>query len=257
MSFPKQDSGNSYRKPPAPPMINAPSVVKIMMAVMVIMHVARYLLPRGVEAQFIYQMSFIPARYSGNDLLNASLLEKIFPFFTYMFLHADFLHLTMNTLWLLVFGTPVARRIGTRSFLALFFLTGILGALMHLVLFSNSAIPMIGASGSISALMGAAARFALFPPFGSGMAFSMMGTPGPLTPLTDRRLLAFTGVWLAINLIFGLGGAMTGPGQMVAWDVHLAGFFAGLLFFPYFDRAEPKGPGGQKKKHPSYIREIK
>lgn len=257
MSFPRQDSGNSYRKPPAPPMINAPSVVKIMMAVMAIMHVARYLLPRAVEAQFIYQMSFIPARYFGNDLMNASLVEKVFPFFTYMFLHADIFHLTLNTLWLLVFGTPVARRIGTQPFLALFFLTGILGALLHLLLFPNSAVPMIGASGSISALMGAASRFALFPPFGTGISFSMMGGSGPLTPLTDRRLLAFTGVWLAINLIFGLGGAMTGPGQMVAWDVHLAGFFAGLLFFPYFDQAKPKGPRGDKKKRPSHLREVK
>ena len=70
------------------------------------------------------------------------------------------MHLLINSAWFLAFATPVARRIGPVRFLAFFLLCGVGGALLYLPF--NSA-PMVGASGAISGLMGAAMRFLFFP----------------------------------------------------------------------------------------------
>jgi membrane associated rhomboid family serine protease len=61
-----------------------------------------------------------------------------------------------------------------------------------------------------------------------------------MTTLRDPRFLIFLGVWLGINMIFGLGTLpIAGEGQDVAWQAHIGGFFAGLLLFAAFDPVAP------------------
>jgi membrane associated rhomboid family serine protease len=242
-----------------PPIFNAPRSVVWLIGLLIAIHLVRALLPADWDREVLYYFAFFPAKYAAGSSI--PWLEKLIAFVSHLFLHGDTMHVGFNSIWLLALGTPVARRLPTRRFLGLFLICGILGALVHLVLFPMSRSPMIGASGAIAAMMGAAVRFALFVPGGyaQGMRF---GFPrGWILPLSDRRILAFTGVWMAINLFIGLsGGPFSSPDQSIAWDVHIAGYVAGLLLFPVFDRWKGGGngaSGGPDNDRPSHLRRVK
>ncbi len=148
----------------------------------------------------------------------------------------------MNTLWLAVFGAPVARRLGTGPFLALFALGAAAGALLHVWLFPASATPLVGASAAVSALTGAAVRFVFSVPFNPA-AMGRDDVVRALPALTlaeaarNRMALAFTGFWFLTNWLFGAGVVpLAGADQSVAWQAHVGGFLAGLLLFPLLDR---------------------
>lgn len=225
---------------------------------MAVIWLMQFILPASLTWSVTSFLSFVPGRLAIDfpGSVPGFLLSAI----TYQFLHADFAHMALNSVWMLIFGTIVARRIELRSFLAFFFVCGAAGAGVHLLIAPGSLVPVVGASGAISGLMGAAGRFALFPPQG-GLQLSMHAGQAPVVPLSDRRLQAFAGVWIVINLVFGLGSGLGsgGGGQLIAWDIHIAGLMAGLLLFPRFDawRTPPGGGGDEKKKDAPYLRRVK
>ena len=112
----------------------------------------------------------MPARYDASALTDGILPggpgAEFWTFFTYALLHADWMHLGFNAVWLLAFASPVARRFGALRFLMFFAATIAGGALAYLLAHAGALAPMIGASAGISGMMGAAARFA-FEPGGS------------------------------------------------------------------------------------------
>lgn len=219
----------------SPPMFNAPRSVVWLIGVIVGIHIIRYLIPESWDQEVMFYFAFFPAKYGGDTSI--SLIEKLVAFVSHLFLHGDITHVGMNAVWLLALGTPVARRLSTQKFFGLFLVCGVLGALIHLLLFPTSRVPMIGASGAIAALMGAAVRFALYAPGGYAHGLRYGVAKGPILALSDRRVLTFSAIWVALNMILGLsGGPLSSPGQTIAWDVHIAGYFAGLLLFPLFDR---------------------
>jgi membrane associated rhomboid family serine protease len=168
---------------------------------------------------------------------------------TYAGLHANWLHVGVNDLWLVAFGSPVARRFGTWRFLALLAVSSVAGAAMHYVFHRFDLVPVVGASAAVSGAMAAATRFVFQPraPLGSAMAFGSGSEEAyrqPAVPLsrvfTDRRTLPFLIVWFAVNLVFGVGSAPLGITQgPVAWEAHVGGFLAGLLLFRWFDPPHP------------------
>ena len=88
------------------------------------------------------------------------LAADIWTFVTYAFLHGDLNHLVFNSIWLLAFGSPVARRFGTWRFLVFFAPSAAAGgALVHLATHFGQLLPMIGASAAISGAMAAVTRF--------------------------------------------------------------------------------------------------
>ncbi|MBV8841129.1 MAG: rhomboid family intramembrane serine protease, partial [Alphaproteobacteria bacterium] len=166
-------------------------------------------------------------------------------------------HLGLNAVWLLAFGTPVARRFGATRFLAFFAVTAAAGALAHLVAYSGERVPMIGASASISGFMAAALRFAFQRGgplrFGRDQddAYRVPALP-LLAVLRDGRVVIFLAVWFGLNLLFGLGSiGLDGSDQPIAWQAHIGGFLAGLLAFPLFDPVKPdSGTGGTPEPAP-------
>lgn len=252
---------SSGSKPPRQPVFNSPPVVTWMIGVFAGIWLLELVLPLSWTWPVSSFLSFVPARLALDfpSGVPAFLLSGI----TYQFLHADFGHVAFNSIWMLIFGTIVARRIELKSFIAFFVVCGAIGAAVHMLLSPGSGIPVVGASGAISGLMGAVGRFALFPPQGGFHLSMQQAAPGhgPLVPLSDRRLQAFAGVWIVINLVFGLGsGLSSGGSQLIAWDIHIAGLIAGLVLFPKFDawRSPPRGGGGpDKKKDAPYLRRIK
>jgi membrane associated rhomboid family serine protease len=157
---------------------------------------------------------------------------------SYAFLHANWTHVLVNTLWLVAFGSPLAWRFGTVRFLLFSAVGAIAGALLHFAFYSHDTVPLVGASAAISAHMAGISRFALAAPrWGvSGEAYRMRALPLAET-LRNPRVLAFIGIWFAVNVIFGITGAASGVvSGAVAWDAHVGGFIAGLLLFSLFDR---------------------
>ena len=95
--------------------------------------IVRGLLPDELDLTLLLALAFIPARYSGAALeLPGGYLTAVTSFVTYMVVHAGWVHLLVNLLWMLAFGSAVARRIGDRKFLVFSVLCGIAGALTHL-----------------------------------------------------------------------------------------------------------------------------
>jgi membrane associated rhomboid family serine protease len=249
--------------PAREPFFNVPGVIVATLAVLVAVHLvhAQVLSPRQDE-QFIRLFAFIPARYEPSLVPGGSYpggaFAEIWTFFTYSLIHGDFVHLGANTIWLLPFGTAVARRFGSLRYLAFFAVTAACGAAAHLATHAGEEIPMVGASGAISGMMAASMRFVFQPgaPLGLFRAEDDRSYRAPALPLfaafRDRRVLVFVGVWFGLNILIGLGSISIAGEQSVAWQAHIGGFLAGLLLFTVFDPALRHAPdGGQADTEPT------
>jgi membrane associated rhomboid family serine protease len=99
---------------------------------------------------------------------------------------------------------------------------------------------VIGASGAVSGMMAAVARFAFSPggPLAGGRSVANYQVPAEpfLAMLRNGRAVTFILVWFAINLLFGfVGGLVPGVSGPIAWEAHIGGFIVGLLLFPLLD----------------------
>ena len=229
------------------PIFNVPAVVVAVIAACVVVHLARvYLLSDDEDLEFLVAFAFIPARYSSASALGGALPggwgADIWTFVTYAFIHGNATHLVLNSIWLLPFGSALARRFGSVRFLAFFAATAAAGAALHLATNFGSEQPVIGASGAISGFMAASVRFA----FQRGGPLDLLRGADDnayrvpalplLAALRDKRIVVFLGAWFGLNLLFGLGTlAMPGMDQAIAWQAHIGGFLAGLLLFALFD----------------------
>jgi membrane associated rhomboid family serine protease len=221
-------------------------VVVAIIATLALAHAVRvYGLSADQEKSFLLLFSFIPARYDSafaQVSWPGGIWADIWTFVTYAFIHGDWTHFGLNAVWLLAFGTAIARRFGTLRFLAFFAITAAAGAAAHLVTHFGDLWPMAGASASVSGFMAGALRFV----FQSGGPLGMMRRGAstdyliPASPLgqalRDPRVLVFLAVWFGLNLIFGATSfSLAEEGQSIAWQAHIGGFLAGLLLFPLFD----------------------
>jgi membrane associated rhomboid family serine protease len=243
------------------PIFNVPAVVVAVIAACVFVHLARvYVLSDDADDYFLATFAFIPARYGSVAVLDGELPggwgADIWTFVTYAFIHGNATHLIVNSVWLLPFGSALARRIGTVRFLLFFAVTAAAGAAFHLATNFGSVQVVIGASGAISGYMAASVRFAF--QRGGPLDLLRSGDPAayrvPSVPLTalfrDIRIVAFIVSWLGVNMLVGLGGlAMPGVEQAVAWQAHIGGFLAGLLLFDLFDPvAAPQPDSGSEQR---------
>lgn len=229
------------------PVFNIPSIVIILLAVLAAIHAIRtLLLSDATNVEFLLTFAFIPARYDSQAVLGGILpgggAAEVWTFVTYSLIHANWTHLGVNSIWLLPFGSALARRFGSVRFVAFFVVTAAAGAALHLATHAGEPAPMIGASAAISGTMAAAMRFA----FQRGGPLNFLRRNDdtdyrvPAIPLTgvlrEPSVLAFLAVWFGVNLLFGLGSLpIAGENQVVAWQAHIGGFAAGLLLFSWFD----------------------
>lgn len=228
------------------PMFNIPASVVITALTLLVLHIVRVALPPEAGLYMLLMLAFIPARYSGpTPDLPGGEWGDVTSFITYMLVHGDLTHLAINTIWMLAFGSAVAKRIGNYRFVIFSLLCGIAGALVHLALHFGELIPVVGASAAISGQMAGAVRFM----FGASRTIiplpdNLESVPlaGIRETLTNGKFLIFLGVWAALNLLFGLGGfQLDGSGGGIAWEAHIGGFICGLLVFGAFDRGRQNG----------------
>jgi membrane associated rhomboid family serine protease len=210
------------------PIVNAPPVVLITVAVLIAIHVAILWGGQDWVVWTLYAFSLNPARFQGPSATAMIEGSQYWSLVTYAFLHDGWAHVLLNSLWLVIFGTPVARQYGTLRFLLIALAATVGGALAMLILFWGQFIIAVGASAAVSGLLAAAIPI-------------MFGGPqGPLTFwefLRDRRAIIFTLVFLAMTLLTSVQGP---PGfadnARIAWEAHLGGFVAGLIAYFFVSR---------------------
>lgn len=255
------------------PMFNLPGSLVFVIAFLALVHLVRDVwLTAEADAMLLQALSFVPGRFTfsfnpdgiADELTqlantgsrNAVLAAQFFlgdghadgwSMFTYSILHADWTHLGMNVLWLAAFGAPVALRFGTMRTLAFFLVAAAAGAGAHYLARPLDLTPVVGASASVSGMMAAALRFIFQPGAPLGKALdeplpSELSVRVPAAPLRaalrDPRVLQFSALWFAINLLIGLFAVPLGISDAgVAWEAHAGGFIAGFLLFGFFDPA--------------------
>jgi len=222
------------------PAFNLPPVIVVSLALLVIVFAIMNLPSWSDDTlNWIYvTFSFIPARYAFP--LSQQGLEWLWTPVTYSLLHGGVEHIVFNSLWLMVFAAPVARRIGTLRYVIFWILSSAASAFMHAALYWGDQTLLIGASGVVSALMGAACRFA-FPAMDGRRTSMGQAHLNPrltiLASLRSRTVVAYIVMWIAGNALVAFGITLAGDSsQPVAWDAHIGGFLFGFLLFGLFDR---------------------
>jgi len=228
---------------PAPrePMLNLPGVVLALAGICVAVHVVRvYLLDMEQDIAVLVRAAFIPIRYTGAFDLDFYAFSSPF---TYAFLHGGWAHLAINMVWLAAFGSPLANRLGAVRFVLFWAVTGLAAAALHFAVHPYDQAPLVGASGAISGMMGAAARFGFRIDRRDGRA-AFLGAPMPIGQvLRSRGVMTFLGIWMAVNLITGLVGFAPGVDDQIAWEAHVGGFVAGFFGISYFLPDGARGRG--------------
>ena len=166
----------------------------------------------GGEA-FIVKWSFVPNRFVANPAADFPTL------FTSMFMHAGWLHLGGNMLYLWIFGDNVEDNFGHLKFLVFYLLCGLAATFAQLAFSMGSNIPNLGASGAIAGVLGA--YIVLFP-------------RGQVSVLQGQRVLPVPaliviGLWFVLQFLSGIGSIGGGAQGGVAYMAHIGGFVAGLV----------------------------
>lgn len=170
------------------------------------------------RAQFLRRWGTVPATLSSDSI---PLLLRALPLCTSLFLHADWLHLTGNLLFLMIFGISAERALGSRRFIALFLLGGAAANLAGALTLANASTPIVGSSGAVSAIVGA--YFALFPRARLGLVLPL----GLFLEFVRIPAPVLIGFWILLQLLFTFAGPTFGA---VVWWTHIAGFALGILF---------------------------
>ncbi len=151
----------------------------------------------------------------------AVVLKSITAAFASLAIHANWLHLLGNLIFLLIFGPPSERLLGPVRLLALFLVCGALANIAGALTLGASAAPIVGASGAVSSIVGA--YLALFPRSHLGLVLPL----GFFLEFVRVPTAWLIGVWAVVQVLFAWIDPSFGR---VAWSIHIAGFIAGVLF---------------------------
>jgi len=174
--------------------------------------------PPEIRAQLLRQWGAVPTVLASESV---PLALRVLLLLTALFIHADWLHLVGNLLFLMIFGLSAERVLGSRRFLALFLLGGALANLAGAFTLANTNAPIIGSSGAVSAIVGA--YFALFPRARLGLVLPL----GLFLEFVRIPAPALIGFWILLQILFTFAGPTFGA---VVWWTHIAGFAVGILF---------------------------
>lgn len=187
----------------------------------------------GTNLNVAYSYATVPAEIlTGEDMVSGPLqrtdINVYLTLFTSMFMHADWLHLGGNMLFLWIFGDNLEDEMGHFSYLLFYLLCGVLAGLAHVFstsLFGGDALaPSLGASGAISGVLGG---YILQHPKRSVHLFMLF------TIISVPAFIA-VGLWFVFQVINSLGAQVGEEGGKVAYAAHIGGFIAGLILVKFF-----------------------
>lgn len=198
-----------------------PVVTWLLVTLNVLCFLFTCLLAQPQAEAFVKSFALVPDNFVQH--FDAAELAKIF---SSMFLHAGFAHLIGNVWFLWIFGDGVEDRLGRLSYLGLYFVCGVLAALCEVLFCPHLKLPMIGASGAISGVLGA---YLIFFPRATVSTFIAAGL---LSRIVEIPAPFYLGLWLLIQLISGFSSLFipaAQTGSQTAFWAHIGGFMAGML----------------------------
>lgn len=230
MQTPEEQGGRKSE-----PVFNMPGIIIALVAICSIIYVwQEYFANDQQYSQFMLNFALIPARFSLGEGFTEP--AALFTFLSYSFLHGGLAHIVINMIWLAAFGSPLAGRIGTARLMLFWLFTAVIAGLTHYAIYPDSIAPLVGASGAISGMMGAAARYG----FRRTNAANRPEFAGPLLPiaLTVRLkpVITFVGIWFVLNIVTGLYAGAGSDYSSIAWEAHIGGFIAGFFGIALLDR---------------------
>ena len=183
----------------------------------------------GGEREAIISFGLVPSAFLGNTFQNGP-ISPLFTVFTSMFMHGGLMHLGGNMLYLWIFGDNIEGALGHTRFLFFYLICGIAAELAQVFVDPTSNIPMIGASGAVSGVLGA---YLIFYPRARVRTLVFLGIF-----ITFLRLPAvfLLGVWIIGQIISAMLSSPGSPG--VAWFAHLGGFGCGLILGPLMKKRD-------------------
>ncbi len=209
-----------------------PHAARLIIAANTVFFIYQLGMPREELLRLFYLLGVVPARYFDPQWASFMGYAEIsfLPFLTHMFLHGGFFHFLTNMWILWVFSDNVEDVMGPFKFLIFYFLCGLLALGGHMLLHSQSTVPVIGASGAIAGVMGAylilyphARVLALVPIFIFPFFFTLPA-------------IVFLGMWFIIQVMSGIVASLGADADAagVAWWAHAFGFVAGILLLSLF-----------------------
>ena len=182
--------------------------------VLIVLNVLFFLVELSGGDAFIMQWAFVPSRFMANPAADFLTL------FTAMFMHAGWLHLGGNMLYLWIFGDNVEDRFGAIKFILFYLLCGLAATAAQLVFSLDSNIPNLGASGAVAGVLGA--YILLFPKARVSVLQGARVIPVPA--------LIVIGLWFVLQLFSGFGSiTQSSETGGVAYMAHIGGFVAGFV----------------------------
>jgi len=186
------------------------------------------LMPGEALADKISEFAVIPYNITNINLNNPEVLLTLV---SSLFLHAGFAHIFGNMLYLWVFANNIEDRLGHFRFLFFYLICGVMATLGHIITAPNSKLPLIGASGAVSAVLGA---YLILYPRAKVLVLIPIFFIWRIAKIEAWWFLIF---WIIIQFFYGTASfALMGESGQggIAWFAHIAGFFAGIIFLRLF-----------------------
>ena len=169
---------------------------------------------------FIEEFGLVPCRLTGVCRVGRRLPSPVLTIFTSMFMHGGLFHIGGNMLYLWIFGNNVEDTLGHGRYLLFYLLSGVAAALAQTAIGPSSAVPMVGASGAVSGVLGA---YLLLFPHAHVTTLIILGFFFRLVQIPAMIVLGF---WIVLQVLNGLGSFGSSGG--VAFFAHIGGFLAGM-----------------------------
>jgi len=205
-----------------------PVVTVVFIVVCVVVFLYEISLSASKSEVFVYMYGAIPSVVLGHAQLTPELvgLPAYGTLVSSMFLHGGWMHLIGNMLYLWIFGNNIEDVMGHARFIVFYLICGVLAALSHALIDPGSTIPMVGASGAISGILGA---YLLLYPHARVLVLVPYGFIGTFHVPAAMVL----GLWFLMQLFSG-GMSLGNQGGGVAFFAHIGGFLAGMVLIGFF-----------------------
>jgi rhomboid family protein len=211
--------------------------------------VAAFAYTQGIEAsqgvagveEFFDTYGVVPAQLTAAWSSGQYLGPETLAVFTSMFLHVNLIHLVGNMIYLWIFGNNIEDKLGRFWFIGFYLVGGVAAVLAQVLINPSSEVPMVGASGAISAVLGA--YLVLFP----GARILSLVFLGFFYQLIEVPAVLVLGFWFVLQLIDGIASlGLAGAEGGVAFFAHIGGFAAGVAIGLLF-RGSMAGRGRQSR----------
>lgn len=217
-----------------------PIITVVFIALNILVFLYQASLGDDAVASFIGAFSLVPARLLHAGTALPGPVPVGITIFTSQFLHGGLLHLTGNMLYLWIFGNNVEDAMGRSRFIVFYLLCGAMASMAHALMNAQSNIPMIGASGAISGILGA---YVLLHPRARVLTLFTLGFFIRMIEVPAMMVLGFWFVFQFLNAVVAKGAAG------VAWYAHIGGFLAGLALIVLFKRSDVPLWGKRRYRH--------